>query len=375
VQDKFETDVKSIMSTSADNRYYVNLLGPALVTAMDDVLKTDFNEYPWIVTNAAMMLPTMAKLKQEDIGNYLVKLVADKRTKDAKDDQRYEVIRLFAIKGLREAMPARVFTDFDLGKKNANDLKALKRMEIKYVDTLTNYIERPVRLNGANATDKELAVFHYFRLQAITSLANAGVPAISIATKPTAAVEGPVAPTLLKVLVKGGLNPPASLHEKVEAAIGVCNMKYSLKTMPDYYPDAAIYLVGETVLEFTDAYMQDYGQFGVKGPARKLPRLPWATECKNLEKALKALKDNAKESVGLNGATGGRVKSEKLEAVAVPLLQGLCQIKPSGVIYQPRDNAKYDDLTALVKQYRPKTGAIFNNTNGPFGPQVAIPAK
>ena len=45
-------------------------------------------------------------------------------------------------------------------------------------------------------------------------------------------MEGPIAVTLLKVLVPGNLDPAPNLAERNEAALGLCQMNY--KNMPEY---------------------------------------------------------------------------------------------------------------------------------------------
>src|SRR5207244_1546371 len=102
--------------------------------------------------------------------------------------------------------------------------------------------------------EEQMAV-RFIRREAIIALAQAGAPAVSavpdkVAKKAPNPV-GLVAPTLLKVLA-GNLQPPPSSHEKIEAAIGLCNMKHP--NMPEYNPGLATYLIGQMILDLSAEY-------------------------------------------------------------------------------------------------------------------------
>ena len=89
------------------------MFGPATVASMRPILERDIKSDSTTVLRAAMMLPLMGKLKQEDVGKYLVELVKYEKTHDA--------VRLWAFKGMRELFPIALQPDdlsLDLNDKN-----------------------------------------------------------------------------------------------------------------------------------------------------------------------------------------------------------------------------------------------------------------
>src|SRR5262249_21765181 len=111
----------------------VNKLAPELVKAFKQVFDLDFNDNRMAVVNAAVMLPHLAKLKHEDIGDFLANIVADEKKHDA--------VRVHAAKALHEFFPVKAFTKFDLGNKQALERKARDK---KRVDALLTLIDRPM---------------------------------------------------------------------------------------------------------------------------------------------------------------------------------------------------------------------------------------
>src|SRR5438105_5010073 len=77
-----------------------------LARSFRDVFAREFNSDNRASTlNAALMLPPVAKLKQEDIGDLLVEMLKDKKLHDA--------VKLFAAKAMREFLPATIVTEDD----------------------------------------------------------------------------------------------------------------------------------------------------------------------------------------------------------------------------------------------------------------------
>src|SRR4029079_11996231 len=123
---------------------------------------------------------------------------------------------------------------------------AKRKHDATNVDALVKYIERPAP-NLKNMQPDEIATLRFLRREAIIALAAAGAPAVTAHPKaPRRPLDGLVAPTLMKVLTKNGLQPPTSMNEKIEAAIGLCNLEYPW--MPEYRPELAVYLVGHTLV-------------------------------------------------------------------------------------------------------------------------------
>ena len=335
------TDLDNAVKNAMDkdrqvkNRAFMNLFSGALVASMKEALAANININPTVVVHAGMMLPTMAKLKQDSISDYLMGLVSDEKSED--------VIRLYALKGLKETMPIRT----QLEEEDFTDkaFVARKNRDVKAVETLTKYIERPVKIDGLPY--EEVEAIRYLRREAIISLAHAGAPAVLALKKPEKK-EGLLAPTLLRVLSKDGLEPPASLQEKIEAALGLCAMKYP--NMPEYEPAVAIYLIGRTLDEVIGEYKLDYKNFVAAGAGRKLPRIAWKTESKRLDAGLKELAENGK-------GTNAKQAAEKLKSQASPILTAIYQY-----------NVQLNDLpfrNDTVPGLKPKTGYPFKSLKTP----------
>jgi hypothetical protein len=285
-----------------------------------------------------MMLQTMAKFKQENIGDYLVALVSKNET--------HPIIRLYAIKALREYLP---ITSYD---ENANffskPLLAKKKADLKYVEPLTTFIERNVKTD--HLPGDEAATVNYIRREAIITLAQADVPAVIAFEKPLkidgklVQVEGLVAPTLLKVLANGALNPPPSLQEKIEAVVGLTHMKFN--NMPEYNPDLATYLIGRTLVEFMAEYNKDLNNF--VGANRKVPVIAWRSESRRLDAALAIwAKTNGNKS---NADRLYRPAKEMLKAIYGP------------VNFTPIGDLTQTEFRNVIPTLQPKTGgAVFKN--------------
>jgi len=298
------------------------------------------------------MLPTMVKLKQDKVTDYLIELVNDGKTHD--------IVRLYALKGLKELMPITIQpgdNDLDLTDKAQNRKRS---RDTELVKALTTYIERPVDVAGMSA--EEVDAVSYIRREAIISLAHAGAPAVLAVPmkskkekgkKP--APEGMVAPTLLKVL-NGDLQPPSGLHEKIEAALGLCAMKHP--NMPEYDPTVATYLIGRTLVEFLERYNKELDKIAITGSGRKLPSIGYRTEATRLRDALNDFAKN------------GNAKSALLQKAANLILESMT---PKGSLYAPIDNARLGELQRYVQQLqqtRPKTGQVFKTLEAPvFPPQ------
>ena len=328
------------------NRAFVNMFGVALVECMKDVLKENASGKPHVYVNACMMMPAMAKLKQNDVGDYLVSLVNDPKAT--------EVARLHALKGLKEFLPVDSLDDDIIALKGATVIGPKKARDVKYVDTLTKYIETPVKVD--KMTPEEAAAVNFVRREAIISLASAEAPAVA-AIKKTGKIEGGVAPTLLRVIA-GNLEPAPTLPEKIEAALGLCKMRYwnpngsaKIKNahQDEYQAELANFLVGKTLDELIGAYKADFENFGLKATGRKLPRIPFKVEAKRFEAALTEMAKNAETSPASANA-------EKLKKEAMPIL-----LKMAKGVTGSYENVDNDQIfrQKVVPAMRPKTGYVF----------------
>src|SRR5262245_25112056 len=295
IQQDFNLEVDYLVKdkkNAANKRAYINLLGPACVTAVKHVFtSTDIKLEPSMVIHAAQLLPIMARLRQDDVSNYLIELIDDPKTND--------VIRLHALKAMKEVFPIRTQLDLVIPDQKGQvedfkdkDQNARRKQDAANVEVLVKYIERPP-VKVQNMDPEDLATFRFFRREAITSLAAAGAPAVTAHIKaPRKPLDGLVAPTLLKVLTKNGLQPPTTLHEKIEAAIGLCYLEYPW--MPEYHPDVAVHLVSKTFVDFVSEYTKDHGVFAVEGKSKQLPHYAFKADGKRFDLAFKKLEENAK---------------------------------------------------------------------------------
>jgi hypothetical protein len=321
IQSDFATAINNVDSARCDEKFFP-VYGAALADAMEQVFQRELLGDPLTVVNASMMLPTLAKLKWELKVPFPAETivlrhpaVVDLLLKLLEDPKKHTVVHLYALKALKECMPVRIQPEekFDDRKVNAKT-KEKFILDVKCVNALVKFIEHPI--NASNPDD--LAVARYLRREAITALAQGGTPAVWYTSKKKLA-EGPIAPTLLRVLKPNGLQPPASLEEKIEAAVGLCNMKYP--NTPDYQPDLAVDLVGKTLVEFTNEYNRDWDRFagaGLGGKTKSLPRIPWKGAAKRFKEGLKEL------TAGV-AAQGKGPDAKGLELRAVPVLDAIAQ--------------------------------------------------
>jgi hypothetical protein len=261
-------------------------------------------------------------------------------------NETHPIVRLYAIKGLREYMPVPSFPEND--NFFSKPLLARKRDAIKYVEPLSAFIEKNVKVD--HLPGDEAATVNYIRREAIITLGQAGVPAVVAFAKPQkiegkmVQVEGLVAPALLKVLANGALEPPPGLSEKIEAVIGLASMKYN--NIPDYNPDLATFLMGRTLVEFMAEYSRDLNNF--VGANKKVPFLAWRTEARRLDNALAQW---AKTN-------GDKSKADQLYQPAKEMLRSIT----SGATYMPIPELTQTTLRSAIPALAPRSGgAVFKN--------------
>ncbi len=333
---EFEFKVFDLMRKDhvKNNAEFRKLLGVSLVDSMKSVLGTrDLKNEPSTIIHVAQMLPDVARLKQDEVSAYLCEL--------AKDDKN-PVVQLYAIKALKETMPVVVQPDPD-DFAGVNQHNARKSRDIKNVDTLRQFIERPV--NTAGMSPEEVKGVIFLRREAIISLAQAGSPAVVAMTnkKKAAPPEGVAAHTLLNVLA-GTLSPPATVQEKVEAALGLCSMKYA--NMPEYEPQVAIYFIAKALDEFVADYAKDRVNFSA---GKKLPYMAFIGDARRWQAGLKELSANT---------PAPHAKATKdLDAAAAPILASI--IGTAKEKYQQPDLGRVNELKALVSRLRPKTETAY----------------
>ncbi len=335
LQKDFESFADEVARAKSDGaKKFAAQLATHFVTCMKQIL----TESQYIIVGS-MMLPALARLHQEKSNDYIIDLVQNPKV--------HVAIRLNALKALRESMPiAPIDDDTDFETKG---LIARIDFDLKNVAALTKFIDQPAKSNGL---PEDPNVVQFVRREAITSLAQAGAPAVSAlkkkavvkAAKREFLLDGPVAPTLLRVLAEK-LVPPPSLQEKLEAAHGVCNLKYP--KMPEYNPDIAIYLVGRTMEDLVKDYNQDLVNFAGGGAEKRLPTIGYKTEAKRFQIALNNLADAAKN-------TPAKANADKLNNAFKQLFINMSK-------YESTNQTNLNDAVKVINSIRPKDGQIFKN--------------
>lgn len=334
VLEDFENLLAPVQANAKINRDAVGKLAPHLVNRFKEVFALDINANRLALVNAAIMLPQLAKFRHDDIGDYLATLVGDPKLHDA--------IRVHAAKGLREYFPARPFLKLDLNQPNTKQMEARRDREIKRVDALLKFIVRPM---PATITDPyEIEGLRYMRREAVTTLAMAGVPAVS-ALK--GKIDGPVAVGLIKVLAKK-VEPEPSVAERVEAAIGVCHFT---KYVEEYDPKIGVYLVGEAISDMLGEYKKDMANIQLKGKERKPTYFAWRILAKRLEFALGDLGANTKGSKDVKLTQD----AQALDALTRPMLKSIANGDPID---------REVEFRAMVQKMRPNTKTLFKSDKG-----------
>jgi len=155
--EKFQKEVATFISRTQDtaalkgNAAFIRRISPAMVDRLQRVFAEDFDkgtlDTRLMIINTAAILPQVARLRDETIGELLVELMKD-QGKGKKEDGALrgpEIVRLYAARGLKEFMPLRGISDGDFPlKKKEIDLKA---RESSYVVPLVQLIERQLAPN------------------------------------------------------------------------------------------------------------------------------------------------------------------------------------------------------------------------------------
>lgn len=340
IQRDFKVDLVDSGTTSPlnkNNREFVYQFGKHLAVRFKDVFDLDFAANRQAVVNASIMFAEAARFKQDEIGKLATELIRDK--------DKHELIKAYAAEALGEFLPAKTVTENDDWKDNK--VVAKKDKDLERIGILTSYIQR----KWPNDLDPD--VIRFLRRKAIASLAQVGTPAVA-AIKKVNKIEGPAAYGLLRVLSEGdeGLTPAPSLSEKIEAAIGVCNLRDPFSV--NYDPSAGVYLVGRTLAEFFSEYQKDF--VNIKRDPKDKDRLPamqpWKIQGERLRQALGAAVSNTNGTPAHANALKMQQESKLLFAAII-----------DGARFQPLEN--HQQFGRLVAKMKPKTGTLFTVLPGP----------
>ncbi|MCI0741476.1 MAG: hypothetical protein L0Y72_20780 [Gemmataceae bacterium] len=340
IQRDFKIDLVDSGTTSPlnkGNQQFVYHFGKHLAGAFKEVFDLDFAANRQPVVNASIMFAEAARFKQDEIGKLATELIRDK--------DKHEIVKAYAAEALGEFLPAKTVTENDDWKDDKVDAK--KKKDLERIGILTSYIQR----KWPNDLDPD--VVRFLRRKAIASLAQVGTPAVA-AIKKIQKIEGPAAYGLLRVLSEGddGITPTPSLSEKIEAAVGVCNLRDPFSV--NYDPSAGVFLVGRTVAEFFSEYQKDF--VNIKRDPKDKDRLPamqpWKIQGERLRQALGAAVTNT------NG-TPAHANALKMQQETKLLFAAIID----GARFQQLEN--HQQFGRLVAKMKPKTGTLFTVLPGP----------
>lgn len=212
--------------------------------------------------NAARMLARLGECGQDEVADLLVETLESKG--------QIEAVRFWALRGLRGLF--------------ANGFKQDKRGETlpemaRCITAVQNFLTRPMPI-PADSPQEEKDAYHYLRREAIRALGESRWP--GVADSSGKVVGTPTALLLLKVLAKDGVQPEPSFSERLEAAIGLCQLQS--RGLANYQPDYAAQFVGRLIVDFGVAYDAELGAM-VKSRA-------WKQDSLRLEDALNTLKND-----------------------------------------------------------------------------------
>jgi hypothetical protein len=318
-----------------DNEYYyAKEMGIAMQKHLMNVIKNSAK--PIVRINATRMLAEVAKMPYEPLMDSFLELL--------KDPREIEAVKLTAFEGLKNllAHPDR----YDPTKPLIQPPEKLATVTQVLIDFIEKKHENP------NKDPQRDEVNRYIRREAIRALAQVHEPQL-INRGSRKAINRP-ALTLLRIAASDPTDtaaaiqfvPPISLSERVEAAIGFCNMKAD-KTMNLAVAGAGIRIA----LVFL---VQDQRSPDTSVPAS----IPWKTIGARWGAALNGMKKrmdelpasvNPKQIVTLADAALPNIlnKIEELGITANPEIEAVQKWEPTGKIDPPL--LYLDDPTTRVR--------------------------
>jgi hypothetical protein len=254
-------EIRSKRPLKDEQKEYLKHFSTEMIACLRDVLSK--NAKPIVRINATRILSGIAEAGQEDAAESLCQLIQNPRESDA--------VKLYAFEGLKEL--------FDQGSPDRSIITKADR-EAECIKAINQFIQRPNPLPAKVEAD-EIAALQFVRREAIRAL---GVTRYPIVPK-VAGPEGLTALTLYRVL-QGKIDPPSSLTERAEAAIGLCQLRLSLNK--DYHADVAVHEAGRFLVDFITEYNNQR--------LTKVSTLPWRWYTARLWIALEQLDFQARNT-------------------------------------------------------------------------------
>ena len=263
---------------------YMEVFTDAYLGPIDEALH---NRTPIVKVNAARILARIA----ESVGGSFVtgqdktasaqEKTAEECLKVLKDKDQPDAVKLWALRGLGGLFTA-AYTASTVPVNERPNRRAFKNsdLEDKCIVALVEFVLRKPNL-APNPTPEEVEAFRYVRREAIRTLAQTRFPAVMNKKE---FVGTPTALALARVLVDDGITPTASLSEKLESAIGLCQLQTNLTD--GYHPDYAAHVVGLFIAELGKAFNNRKNLAG-----GEIEDYPWKYYAGRLLAALQAWKE------------------------------------------------------------------------------------
>jgi hypothetical protein len=211
---------------------YMQEFSKALIGAIKNVLE---KHVPIAQVNAGIILARLGETGIEENADAMAEIIAK--------DQYEDYVKLYALTGLKNLFKA------NEGFKDEERLK-------KTIKALSEFLFRKPVFDPNKTPPEEVEAFRYVRREAVRALGQTRLPAIG---KPKAPDYRP-ALDLLKFMRGDGVPLEPSLSEKVEAAIGLCQMQIKVGDNYKYQPEYAAHYVGRLVVDFATRYDEKRGE-------------------------------------------------------------------------------------------------------------------
>jgi hypothetical protein len=280
-----------------NQKRYMQEFTAALIEPIDRVLQ---NAKPIARINAAIVLARLGETGDEAVVKPLLKIL--------NDNNQYDAVKLYALIGLKNVFRAKNAPDAEKAFKDVDD-------ESDYVRDMLEFMLRKPNL-PPNATPEEMEAFKYVRREAIRAVAQTRRALLLKKSKPILLADRrPAQPALelLRIVRNDGINPPPSLTEQIEAAIGICLMK---PREPRYQVPYALQQLGLFFVDFADKYEKDR--------SKTTKSAMWQLESIRLQKALSNLE-------AVEASPDDKTTISKFVAAAKPMLKRIEEKKEAEV--------------------------------------------
>lgn len=222
-------------------------------------------------------------------------------------------MRLHALKGIRETYKA--LRPLALVKKSSDRVALKPETEARVAEALVKIIETP-RNYLPDAPAEITEGYRVIRREAIKALAQARVP--------MAGTKGRTAFVLARMATANDIKPEPRFDERVEAAIGLLNMRPQANDPNEFNLEADTYAFGVFLVEF-------FQKFNTRNENDQEKLLPWKIYAARINDGFDALKQEVKNPYVDEMATkivAGLNDMEKTEKGTVPQLATFLQAKP-----------------------------------------------